>query len=53
MLPVKLNQEALLLLPCMYSVFRSPGNIYLFKVNNVNTRTICKVGSKLTIKTRG
>ena len=28
-----------------------PANIYLFKVNNRNTRKICKICSKLTIKT--
>ena len=27
-----------------------PGGIYLFKVNNGNTRTVCKICSKLTIK---
>ena len=30
---------------------RNPANIYLFKVNNKNTRKMCKVRSKLTIKT--
>ena len=29
----------------------SPINIYLFKVNNRNTRTRCETCSKLTIKT--
>ena len=28
-----------------------PANIYLFKVNNRNTRKRCKICSKLTIKT--
>ena len=28
----------------------SPGSIYLFKVNNGNTKTMCKIASKLTIK---
>ena len=28
-----------------------PANIYLFKVNNVNTRKSCKICSQLTIKT--
>ena len=28
-----------------------PGGIYLFKVNNRNTRTRCEICSKLTIKT--
>ena len=28
-----------------------PAEIYLFKVNNVNTRTMCEIFSKLTIKT--
>ena len=30
-----------------------PGNIYLFKANNLNTREWCKIYSKLTIKTPG
>ena len=28
------------------------GGIYLFKVNNGNTRTLCEICSKLTVKTR-
>ena len=28
-----------------------PANIYLFKVNNTNTRKKCEICSKLTIKT--
>ena len=28
-----------------------PANIYLFKVNNINTRKRCEIYSKLTIKT--
>ena len=28
-----------------------PADIYLFKVNNRNTRTICEISSKLTIIT--
>ena len=28
-----------------------PGNIYLLKVNNRNTRKRCEIHSKLTIKT--
>ena len=35
-----------MLSPCLSSV-----DMYLFKVNNGNTRTICEIGSKLTIKT--
>ena len=30
----------------------NPAGIYLFKVNNGNTRTICKMCSKLIIKTQ-
>ena len=30
-----------------------PGNIYLFKANNLNNREWCKIYSKLTIKTPG
>ena len=29
----------------------NPGNIYLFKVNNKNTRKRCEIFSRLTIKT--
>ena len=29
----------------------NPAGIYLFKVNNRNTRIRCEIGSKLTIKT--
>ena len=29
----------------------NPGNIYLFKVNNKNTRKRCEICSKLTTKT--
>ena len=34
---------------CCFGVF--PANIYLFKVNNRNTRNRCEISSKLTIKT--
>ena len=34
----------------MYSKMPPSGN-YLFKVNNINTRTMCEICSKLTIKT--
>ena len=30
---------------------RRPAGIYLFKVNNRNTRERCEIGSKLKIKT--
>ena len=30
---------------------RVPAGIYMFKVNNRNTRTKCEISSKLTIKT--
>ena len=43
------------LLPTKYKstiIFRSnPAGIYLFKVNNRNTRTRCEICSKLTINT--
>ena len=29
----------------------NPANIYLFKFNNVNTRTICEIHSNLTVNT--
>ena len=32
-------------------IIQNPVNIYLFKVNNRNTRKKCKIRSKLTIKT--
>ena len=31
--------------------FKLPANTYLLKVNNRNTRNICEICSKLTIKT--
>ena len=34
-----------------YSLDHLPTNIYLFKVNNINTRKRCEICSKLTIKT--
>ena len=33
------------------SPHKYPLNIYLFKVNNTKTRKMCKICSKLTIKT--
>ena len=36
---------------CLMMVSNSPANIYLFKVNNRNTRKSCEICSKLTIKT--
>ena len=32
-------------------VFNNPANIYLFRVNNINTRKSCKICSKITIRT--
>ena len=32
-------------------IVNNPANIYLFKVNNKNTRERCEICSKLTIKT--
>ena len=37
----------------MFSGTESPANIYLFKVNNENTRKRYKICSKLTMKTPG
>ena len=34
-----------------WNTFLFPADIYMFKVNNRNTRTRCKICSKLTIKT--
>ena len=36
---------------CRTEDFQFPAGIYLFKVNNRNTRTTCEICSKLTIKT--
>ena len=36
---------------CRLIFFFHPVNIYMFKVNNRNTRQSCKICSKLTIKT--
>ena len=35
----------------VFPILSYPAGIYLFKVNNENTRTMCKICSKLTIKT--
>ena len=35
----------------LYDDDLNPANIYLFKVNNRNTRKRCEIRSKLTIKT--
>ena len=35
----------------VYLLSSPPANIYLFKVNNENTRKRCEIYSKLTIKT--
>ena len=37
--------------PIIKRINNGPANIYLFKVNNRNTRKMCKVCSKLTIIT--
>ena len=34
-----------------FIISSNPANIYLFKVNNKNTRKRCEINSKLTIKT--
>ena len=34
-----------------YIYNRNPAGIYFFKVDNGNTRTMCEIRSKLTIKT--
>ena len=36
---------------CVLQAPSSPANIYLFKVNNRNTRKRCEISSKLTTKT--
>ena len=33
--------------------FQNPTGIYLFKTNNENIKKVCKICSKLTIKTSG
>ena len=35
-----------------YLAKQSPAGIHLFKVNNGNTKTMCEICSKLTIKTQ-
>ena len=40
--------EVVMLLRCWF--FKHPGNIYLLKVNNRNTRKRCQIRSKSTIK---
>ena len=35
---------------CDWSTRLNPAGIYLFKVRNANTRTMCKICLKLTIK---
>ena len=49
---VTLKKHSLWLLPFFndFGYFRA--NIYLFKVNNRNTRKRCEIYSKLTIKTK-
>ena len=37
--------------PCKSVTMSYPVGIYMFKVNNRNTRTRCEISSKLTIKT--
>ena len=53
LLPCRGNNcdQLLVKLPCSLPVNTSPANIYLFKVNNRNTRKRCEIFSKLTIKT--
>ena len=34
-----------------FNIISNPANIYMFKVNNESTRSICEICSKLTIKT--
>ena len=46
---VKINQARLLRF--VNTIFSFPANIYLFKVNNRNTRKRCEICSKLTIAT--
>ena len=40
-----------LIFETFYKNLYNPAGIYLFKVNNRNTRTRCEICSKLTIKT--
>ena len=35
----------------MFMTFDFPAGVYMFKVSNVNTKTICEIYLKLTIKT--
>ena len=47
--PVALRDSAKMVLAC--NIIKNPAGNYMFKVNNRNTRTRCKICSKLTIKT--
>ena len=43
--------ENISLLYLYFKIYALPAGIYLFKVNNRNTRTRCEIYSKLTINT--
>ena len=52
------RQEPKLIVPELVNIYfdssdknEHPANVYLFKVNNKNTRKMCEICSKLTIKT--
>ena len=52
------RQESKLIVPELVFIYsrssdknENPANVYLFKVNNKNTRKMCEICSKLTIKT--
>ena len=47
--PVALRDSAKMVLAC--NIIKDPAGNCMFKVNNRNTRTRCKICSKLTIKT--
>ena len=48
---VKNTHGGVFLLVLKVTFLHCPAGIYLFKVNNKNSRTICEIGSKLTRKT--
>ena len=37
--------------PMLFTTLYFPAGIYLLKINNRNTRAMCEIRSKLTIKT--
>ena len=47
-----INNTSILLPPCHQPKIDNPANIFLFTVNNRDTRKKCKICSKFSIKTQ-